>query len=324
MHQVETVRDIAHQDAPNPAAVYLARLGPGSRRAMTHAIEWLAREASAARCTAETMPWHLLRYQHTQVLRARLKAGYAPATVNRFLAALRGVLKEARRLELMTAEQYYQAVDVENVEVRTLPAGRALEDSEVAALFRRCAAERKPWRVKDAAILAVLLGAGLRRSELVALDLADYSPGSGALRIRHGKGNVERVVWITGDAQRAVNDWLALRGSAQGPLFCPVDHVGRVTVRRLAAKAVYRILQRRAYKAGVARFSPHDCRRTYVSTLLDAGADLVAVQGLVGHAMPQTTARYDRRGDRARKKAAELIRIPYVPAAAAQNALGDA
>lgn len=324
MHQVETVRDIAHQDAPNPAAVYLARLGPGSRRAMAQAIEWHAREASAGRCTAETMPWHLLRYQHTQVLRARVVAEYAPATANRFLAALRGVLKEARRLELMTAEQYHQAVDLENVPTRALPAGRALEEAEVAALFGRCASEGRPGRVKDAAVLAVLLGAGLRRSELVALEMADYQPGSGALRVRRGKGNVERLVWITGDAQRAVNDWIELRGSTPGPLFCPVDRCGRVELRKMSTQAVYALLKRRAYKAGVRHFSPHDCRRTYVSALLDAGADVVAVQGLAGHASVITTARYDRRGDRARRKAAELIRIPYVPAASAQKALGDA
>ena len=58
-------------------------------------------------------------------------------------------------------------------------------------------------------------------------------------------------------------------------------------------------------------FSPHDLRRTYTSELLDAGVDLATVQALVGHARPETTAAYDRRGARARGKAAELLQVPY-------------
>jgi hypothetical protein len=97
----------------NPAVVYLARLAAGSRRAMSAALETLARIASGPAATADAFPWAALRYQHTQALRTALAARYAPSTANRQLSALRGVLREAWRLGAMTAEDYRRAADLE-------------------------------------------------------------------------------------------------------------------------------------------------------------------------------------------------------------------
>jgi integrase len=130
--------------------------------------------------------------------------------------------------------------------------------------------------------------------------------------VRAGKGNKARVGYATTGGKRALEAWLAIRGDAAGPLFWPIDKAGRAQPRRMTAQAVLKILARRAQRAGVGAFSPHDLRRTFISDLLDAGADIATVQKLAGHANVRTTARYDRRGESSKRKAAELLHVPYV------------
>jgi site-specific recombinase XerD len=257
-----------------------------------------------------TLDWAALRFQHTAAIRARLAESYRPATANKMLSALRGVLKAAWQLGLMSADGYHRAADLRGVAGATLPAGRALTAGEIAALLDACADDPSPAGARDAAMLALLRACGLRRAELCALDLADFSPTDGALKVK-GKGKRERVVYVAGGALDALADWLAVRGTTPGALFCPVNKGGSVTVRRMHPEAVWAALQKRARTAGVRDLSPHDLRRTFAGDLLDAGADIATVQRLMGHANVNTTARYDRRGEQAKRKAVALLHVPY-------------
>jgi site-specific recombinase XerD len=232
--------------------------------------------------------------------------------VNKTLAALRGVLREAWRLGQMSAEDYHRATDLPTVRGETLLRGRALTSAEVHALFLTCAADGTGAGARDAAMIALLYGTGLRRSELVALDCQDYDAANGALVVHAGKGHNHRVVYVASGGTDAMAAWLGIRGDDAGPLFLPIDKRGRAVRRRLSAHALLYVLRRRAKTAGVAAFSPHDLRRTFISDLLDAGADLSTVQRLAGHVNVQTTVRYDRRGEQAKRTASAMLNIPYV------------
>jgi integrase len=258
----------------------------------------------------ETLAWAALRYQHTQALRTLLADRYAPATANKMLAALRGVLRECWQLGLMAAEEYHRAAYVAAVRGTSLPRGRALQMGELRALFATCAADPTPAGRRDAALLAILYGSGLRRSEIVALDLGDYDAETDSLQVRSGKGRKARVCSTAEGSQEKLHAWLAVRESAPGPLFCPVRKDGVVQLRPMSADAVRKALLKRGRAAGVAAFSPHDLRRTMISDLLDAGADISTVQQLAGHTNVQTTTRYDRRGETAKRKAAKLLHVP--------------
>lgn len=297
----------------NPAAVYLTRLAPGSRRTMRTALDVMAGLLTNGRDKALSLAWADVRYQHAQAIRAKLAASYAPTTANKMLAALRGVLREAHRLGLMSTDDYQRAADLESVRGERLPHGRALNSGELRALFADCASDRTPAGGRDAALLAVLYGAGLRRSEAAALDFRDYNAETGALTVRAGKGNKARIVYAAGGTQRAIDAWLKIRGLEDGALFHPVNKGGQIECRRMSAQAVWLAAQKRANRAGISHFSPHDLRRSFITDLLDTGADISTVQKLAGHSQVTTTQRYDRRGEVAKQKVAARLHVPYEP-----------
>jgi site-specific recombinase XerD len=277
---------------------------------MRDALDTLAGLLTSERCNAETLEWSALRYQHTAAVRSKLMEDYRPATVNKMISALRGVLKECWRLGQMDAEEYHKAADLPTGRGYTVPKGRALAFGELRALFAACAADPSLIGRRAAAMLAVLCGGGLRRAEVVAIDLADYDSDTGALKVM-GKGRKKRVVYATNGAKDALDVWLKVRGQEPGPLFVRIGKGERMTMYRLTDQAVWHILQQRRKQANVKTFSPHDLRRTFISTLWDAGADGGSIQRLAGHANIQTTARYDRRGEEAKRRAAEMVSVPF-------------
>ncbi len=295
----------------NPAAVYLASLSPGSRRSMKTALDLIAALLTSGSYDAFSLHWGALRFQHTAAIRAALAERYAPSSANHRLAALRGVLKAAWNLGQIPTEEYHRAINLPPIRGESLPRGRALSPGEIRMLFHVCAQDPKAAGARDAALLAILSGVGLRRSEAVALDLRDYDIETGALTTRSGKGNKARVGYASRGAKAALEKWLTVRGEFEGPLLLPVLKSGCIVRRRLTDQAVLMVLLKRAKQAGVKHLSPHDLRRTFISDLLDAGADISTVQKMAGHANVTTTTRYDRRGEIAKQKAAELLHVPF-------------
>src|SRR5206468_2030747 len=137
-------------------------------------------------------------------------------------------LREAWQLGQIGAEDFHCARDVPVVKATTLPRGRALSRRELRALFRVCQHDPRPSGARDAALLAVLYGAGLRRSEVVTLDLADYGPETGALTIRGAKGRKDRLAYTT------TGSVAALAGHANVTTTARYDRRGEETKRRTA------------------------------------------------------------------------------------------
>ncbi len=118
----------------------------------------------------------------------------------------------------------------------------------------------------------------------------------------------------------AVENWSACLD--HGPLLRAVNKKDYISLDGMSGEGIRRRLIVLSRRAGVAPFRPHDARRSYASSLLDAGADLCVVARLLGHSSVQVTAGYDRRGTRAEVEAAGLVRLPFSPGASSPESDG--
>jgi site-specific recombinase XerD len=122
--------------------------------------------------------------------------------------------------------------------------------------------------------------------------IADYDPGTGSLLVRSSKGGKDRAVLLSSRRKATLDRWIDVRGHEPGGLIQP-SRAGKVWIRLgqcITPDALFKILERLGESAKLKDFIPRDLRRSYISDLIDAGADLSAVQRLVGHASVNTTA----------------------------------
>jgi integrase/recombinase XerD len=216
----------------------------------------------------------------------------SPRSVNRSLSALRGFHK------FLCAEGITTTNPTETISPpklgRTLPG--VLTQQEVEVILsqpREVPQDRKRLWIRDKAILEVLYATGIRVSELITLRLPDVMPGEGVLRV-FGKGAKERLVPIGGSALdwidryvQGTRPFLGRRGAAQNALF--LNARGTPMTRM----AVWKIVQTYSRRAGIPKeVHPHTFRHSFATHLLEGGADLRAVQEMLGHSDISTTQVY--------------------------------
>lgn len=149
-------------------------------------------------------------------------------------------------------------------------------------------------RLRDRAILAVLLGCGLRRSEVATLTFAHVQQRDGRWCIVDlvGKHGRVRTAPMPNWVKVAMDAWTSSADIATGYVFRPVNRAGAVMGERLGEKAVWQMLREYAGETGVPGIAPHDLRRTCAKLCRAAGGELEQIQLILGHASVQTTDRY--------------------------------
>jgi integrase/recombinase XerC len=193
-----------------------------------------------------------------------LERGLTPATINRRLASLRSLVKLARLLGFI----HWQ------IEIPGLPT-EAYRDTRGPGCegFRRLLSEldsvsATPHTLRARAILRLLYDLGLRRGEVVALDIADYDRSRAALKVI-GKRRLEKTILSLADPTReALDRWVAVRGDMPGPLFINFDR-SKKGDSRLTSHSLYRIVRELGEKAGV-KAAPHGLRHTAITEAIKA------------------------------------------------------
>lgn len=290
----------AQQQETSVVDVYLNGLAVSGRKSMLSLLN-LSAAILQHNGTAHSYDWTQLRYEHVTKVRATLlDNSYAVATVNMVLAALKGVTQTAFNLQLLDADSLARIKTVKRVKGDSGNKGRALNREEVKRLIEATKAHPQKLRqLRDKAIVLTLCGAGLRVGELVALDIKDYCPKTQTLTVRQGKGRKHRQITVSSMVARAIQAWLKAKGNGNA-IFTGICRSGLVGQKALTPAGVTVILDQLAEIAGLEAFTPHDLRRTFITRLLEQGADINIVRQLAGHSDISTTVLYDYRACAAR------------------------
>ncbi|WP_370238651.1 tyrosine-type recombinase/integrase, partial [Neptunomonas phycophila] len=282
----------------NPAKAYLISLESAkSKQTMLSNLNTVARMSGYL--NIDQCPWsELLNRQYIQMIIGVLAAAdKAPATVNTYLAGIKGVALEAWTMKQIDTETYQHVKTIKQSKGTRIAKGRALRSEELIELFKTCDNSKMNKALRDSAILAVLLGCGLRRSELVSLDMKDINWQEGSLKVL-GKNNKERLSFMPKGTKKRLKTWIdEVRGEEAGAVFIRVRRHDDLVYTRITDQAIYHILKDLRLKAGVEAFSPHDLRRTFASMMLTNGEDIITVRDSMGHANVATTEKYDHRDD---------------------------
>lgn len=277
---------------PDVSTAYLASLGAGSRRTVAQSLGVLAKMIGGEEAEASSIRWHALKRKDTVALRARLRGEFAPATANKILSVLRGVLRRARDEGLMREQDFQAAASLDGFKSAAGAEPVVVVTDEVVGRLRdACGADAGGLR--DRALLELFLCTGMRRAEAAHLDVHDYDATSGALTIRGERPEYSRRAGLGREGRRAIAAWLGLRAEKKGPLLMPVDRGGVMRYRRLTEQGVYEIFGRIAARAGVPGVTLRGVRRGYVVGLVRSGCSLEETRERTGHASWLTAAAYE-------------------------------
>jgi site-specific recombinase XerD len=230
----------------------------------------------------------VLRYRYE--LEARR---LAPATINLRLAAVRRLAYEASDNGLLSPDLAASIRRVKGAKKLGTRLGNWLTCAQGRRLLE--APDRRETKGKrDHAILALLLGCGLRRAELIGLKLTHLQQRDDhwAIIDLFGKGGHVRTVPVPGWVKAAVDEWLNVARTKEGLILRCVTHSGTIWGSGISEKVVWWVVRQCAKKAAIDRVAPHDLRRTCARLCHSAGGELEQIQFLLGHRSVETTERY--------------------------------
>ncbi len=237
-----------------------------------------------------------LAFNKTVVTRYRIaleQHRYAPSTINLRLAAVRRLAYEASDCGLLSPDLAAGIRRVKGAKRLGVRMGNWLSVEQCKKLLT--ATSGSALRdVRNHAVLAMLIGCGLRRAEIVGVKIDDFTRRDEhwVLADLIGKGGYMRTVPVPNWVKSAVDTWISSAGLRDGILFRAIGKTGKVQGTGFTAKVIWSIVRKTAFDCGFDLIAPHDLRRTCARLCHQAGGELEQIQFLLGHSSVQTTERY--------------------------------
>lgn len=293
----------------NPAIIYLASLGsPLSQQNMRYTLEHIARCVSSGRADINSFPWHDMKRSDVLAILSFFQSqspSLSPARLRTYLVVLKRVAAEAWYLQQLSLEDLEAIRQIKPPKGSRLKKGRVLELEEQRALINGCDTGTNKG-LRDSALLALALTTGLRRSEIVGLDLNSIDYATGEMRVI-GKGNKQRLLIVKHATLKRIARYIKVRGLQDGALFYRVLKSGEFVHQRLSAQAIYNIVEDACLRAGLCVVRPHDLRKTF-GTMLDInGTSMTTIKDMLGHSDISTTDDYILRDDKKIREAVESL-----------------
>jgi site-specific recombinase XerD len=246
-------------------------------------IAWYGEEPRLGFTKATVNAWRM-------ALEAR---GLGPISINVRITAVRKLAVEAADNGLLAPELAAGITRVKGAKSKGVRVGNWLSVRQAQALLNAPDAATKKG-LRDRAMLAILLGCGLRRSEVAALTLRHIQQRDNRWCIvdlvgKHGRvRTIPMPTWV----KVAIDAWTTTAAVTEGPVLRRIARGDKVRSEPMSEKVVWQLLRPYAAAAGVAGIAPHDLRRTCAKLCRSAGGELEQIQMLLGHSSVQTTERY--------------------------------
>lgn len=256
-------------------------------------------------------PWHQITPDMARQFRREICRKYPNRNSQQaFIQTLRSILCRCRRANLMSAEALHQVLEqlpTKNSRSAAQKA-RCLTGEDLNALMAASAQDKPFLAARDAAMFALMSTTGMRVSEVVGVDLADWDRRKDTLTLRDTKNGRDRVVPVDDRVAAYFKAWLAHRGGIPGPLFTP-DPIRKRPTGRLRTHTVHVRLKTLARRAGIGHVQTHDFRRTVATSLLRKH-DAAIVAKLLGHSSLAATLTYDLSGQDEQRWAISTLPLP--------------
>ena len=238
---------------------------------MSTELESVAEFLTGNRMAALSLPWQSLRSEDVRVLRDWAGETLPFPQQRRLMRDLRQMLRQPGEAE---DEQLLRS-DVTPALLRALRrSGGAsrLASRQARLLLDACETDESIEGCRDAAVIGLMLSAGLRRQEVVGLQRGDYEDEDGRIKVASRRG-LARSVILEGRTRATVAGWLRLRGAWSGPLIAALSTHGEVQMRGLTPSAINRLLAKRSDQAGCTGITPRDLRGRFLRELQSASRE---------------------------------------------------